>query len=115
MERFQDGELPFLVISLKAGGTGLTLTEANNVIHFDRWWNPAVEDQATDRAYRIGQKNVVTVYKFVAEDTIEERISQILKEKTDLAESILGDVGGEVTSKLSPRELLSAMRYQRKL
>ena len=58
---------------------------------------------------------MVTVYKFVAEDTIEERISQILKEKTDLAESILGDVGGEVTSKLSPRELLSAMRYQRKL
>ena len=74
-----------------------------------------MEDQATDRAYRIGQKNVVTVYKFVAEDTIEERISQILKEKTDLAESILGDIGGEVTSKLSPRELLSAMRYQRKL
>ena len=115
VERFQSGELPFLVISLKAGGTGLTLTEANNVIHFDRWWNPAVEDQATDRAYRIGQKNMVTVYKFVAEDTIEERISQILKEKTDLAESILGDIGGEVTSKLSPRELLSAMRYQRKL
>lgn len=115
VESFQSGELPFLVISLKAGGTGLTLTEANNVIHFDRWWNPAVEDQATDRAYRIGQKNVVTVYKFVAEDTIEERISQILKEKAELAESMLGDIGGEVTSKLSPRELLSAMRYQRKL
>lgn len=115
VESFQSGELPFLVISLKAGGTGLTLTEANNVIHFDRWWNPAVEDQATDRAYRIGQKNVVTVYKFVAEDTIEERISQILKEKAELAESMIGDIGGEVTSKLSPRELLSAMRYQRKL
>ena len=115
VESFQSGELPFLVISLKAGGTGLTLTEANNVIHFDRWWNPAVEDQATDRAYRIGQKNVVTVYKFVAEDTIEERISQILKEKAELAESMIGDIGGEVTSKLSPRELLPAMRYQRKL
>ncbi|MDD7588085.1 DEAD/DEAH box helicase [Bullifex porci] len=115
VESFQSGELPFLVISLKAGGTGLTLTEANNVIHFDRWWNPAVEDQATDRAYRIGQKNIVTVYKFVAEDTIEERISQILKEKAELAESMIGDIGGEVTSKLSPRELLSAMRYQRKL
>ena len=115
VDSFQSGEIPFLVISLKAGGTGLTLTEANNVIHFDRWWNPAVEDQATDRAYRIGQKKVVTVYKFIAEDTIEERISQILKEKTELAESVLGEVGGEVTSKLSPRELLSAMRYTRKI
>ena len=115
VDSFQNGEIPFLVISLKAGGTGLTLTEANNVIHFDRWWNPAVEDQATDRAYRIGQKKVVTVYKFIAEDTIEERISQILKEKTELAESVLGEVGGEVTSKLSPRELLSAMRYTRKI
>ena len=115
VDSFQKGEIPFLVISLKAGGTGLTLTEANNVIHFDRWWNPAVEDQATDRAYRIGQKKVVTVYKFIAEDTIEERISQILKEKTELAESVLGEVGGEVTSKLSPRELLSAMRYTRKI
>lgn len=115
VDSFQNGEIPFLVISLKAGGTGLTLTEASNVIHFDRWWNPAVEDQATDRAYRIGQKNLVTVYKFVAEDTIEERISQILKDKTELAESILGEVGGEVTSKLSPRELLSAMRYTRKI
>ena len=115
VDSFQSGEIPFLVISLKAGGTGLTLTEANNVIHFDRWWNPAVENQATDRAYRIGQKKVVTVYKFIAEDTIEERISQILKEKTELAESVLGEVDVEGTSDVSPRELLSAMRYTRKI
>ncbi|MDY5931327.1 MAG: DEAD/DEAH box helicase [Candidatus Ornithospirochaeta sp.] len=115
VESFQRGEIPFLVISLKAGGTGLTLTEASNVIHFDRWWNPAVENQATDRAYRIGQRNPVAVYKFVAEDTIEEKISEILDEKKELAQSVLGDISGEITGKLSPRELLDAMRFTRKM
>ncbi|MDD5973773.1 MAG: DEAD/DEAH box helicase [Spirochaetales bacterium] len=115
VDSFQNGEYPFLVISLKAGGTGLTLTRATNVIHFDRWWNPAVEDQATDRAYRIGQKNRVSVYKFVAQDTIEEKISEILKQKSELATSILSDAGGEITTKLSPEELLKAMKCTREI
>ena len=75
VEAFQrDGGPPFFVLSLKAGGTGLNLTSAANVIHFDRWWNPAVENQATDRAFRIGQKQNVLVHKFVCRGTIEERI-----------------------------------------
>jgi hypothetical protein len=81
---------PVLILSLKAGGVGLNLTAANHVFHFDRWWNPAVESQATDRAYRIGQTRTVQVHKFVVSGTLEERIDQMIQEKTDLADQIIG-------------------------
>src|SRR5206468_7486705 len=85
VERFQTDEtVPFFVLSLRAGGTGLNLTAASQVIHFDRWWNPAVESQATDRAFRIGQKRNVVVHKFVCRGTVEERIDSLIAEKTDL-------------------------------
>ena len=79
-KKFQDDErVPFFVLSLKAGGTGLNLTAASHVVHFDRWWNPAVENQATDRAFRIGQKRNVLVHKFVCRGTIEEKIDQLIE------------------------------------
>jgi SNF2 family DNA or RNA helicase len=81
------------VLSLKAGGFGLNLTAANHVFHYDRWWNPAVEDQATDRAHRIGQDRRVQVHKFVCVGTLEERINAMLEEKRNLADNIIG--GGE--------------------
>ena len=91
VETFQDPDGPsFFVLSLKVGGTGLTLTEANHVIHFDRWWNPAVEDQASDRAFRIGQKKNVLVHTCITQGTLEERIDSLIAEKRDLAEEILG-------------------------
>jgi clan AA aspartic protease len=94
VESFQrESGPPFLVLSLKAGGTGLNLTAASQVIHFDRWWNPAVEDQATDRAFRIGQKRNVLVHKFVCRGTVEERIDALIAEKTDLARNVVA--GGE--------------------
>jgi SNF2 family DNA or RNA helicase len=86
----EKGGEPILIISLKAGGTGLNLTRATHVIHYDRWWNPAVEDQATDRAYRIGQHCNVSVYKLVSQGTLEERIDQLLEQKRELAEQIVG-------------------------
>jgi len=96
VERFQDEQgPPFFVLSLKAGGTGLNLTQASHVIHFDRWWNPAVENQATDRAFRIGQKNNVLVHKFICQGTIEERIDALLNEKTTLANDLL-EGGAEI-------------------
>ena len=82
---------PIFVLSLKAGGTGLNLTAANHVFHYDRWWNPAVENQATDRAYRIGQKRDVQVHKLVCVGTLEERIDQLLKKKSALADSVVGN------------------------
>lgn len=88
--RFQAGELGVLIISLKAGGTGLNLTAASQVIHFDRWWNPAVEDQATDRAWRIGQRETVIVHRLIAAGTIDERIAEMIERKRDLATSIVG-------------------------
>ncbi len=93
VERFQSGELPVLILSLKAGGTGLNLTAASHVIHYDRWWNPAVEDQATDRAYRIGQDKTVNVHRLVTAGTVEDRIAVMLHQKRELAESVLA--GGE--------------------
>ncbi len=84
---------PIMILSLKAGGTGLNLTQATTVFHFDRWWNPAVEDQATDRAYRIGQKSPVNVYKFITNGTIEEKIDALLEEKRDLADKIVSSSG----------------------
>ena len=101
---FQDGAAPVFLLSLKAGGTGLNLTRADHVIHFDRWWNPAVEDQATDRAHRIGQTRAVQVHRLLTEGTIEQRIGQLLDRKRDLAESVLGT--GEVAlTELSNEEL----------
>jgi non-specific serine/threonine protein kinase len=90
VRRFQDDELvPFFVISLKAGGSGLNLTAASHVIHFDRWWNPAVENQATDRAFRIGQTKNVLVHKFVCRGTVEEKIDQLIESKTQLSRDLL--------------------------
>lgn len=90
--RFQEDETaaPILFVSLRAGGTGLNLTRATHVIHYDRWWNPAVEDQATDRAYRIGQDRNVSVYKMVCQGTLEERIDELLEQKRALAENVVG-------------------------
>ncbi|MCX6979943.1 MAG: DEAD/DEAH box helicase [Verrucomicrobia bacterium] len=104
----RDDGPPFFVLSLKAGGTGLTLTAASHVIHFDRWWNPAIENQATDRAFRIGQKKNVLVHKFVCRGTIEERIDALISEKKALAESVLGPEGGTETlfTEMSNDELL---------
>ncbi|GAB4383531.1 MAG: DEAD/DEAH box helicase [Phycisphaerales bacterium] len=92
VETFQkaDGSRPILILSLKAGGVGLNLTAATHVFHFDRWWNPAVENQATDRAYRIGQTRTVQVHKFVVRGTLEERIDEMIESKTELAERIIG-------------------------
>jgi len=90
IQRFQAGRSPIFVLSLKAGGFGLNLTAANHVFHFDRWWNPAVENQATDRTFRIGQKKNVFVHKFVCLGTLEERIDQMIEQKKALAESVIG-------------------------
>ena len=98
-------ESPILLLSLRAGGVGLNLSKASIVIHVDRWWNPAVEDQATDRAYRIGQENKVFVYKMVTEGTIEERISKMLEEKRALADKIIKVTGEEWITELSLGEL----------
>ena len=110
VESFQqpDGP-PFMVISVKAGGTGLNLTAASHVIHFDRWWNPAVENQATDRAFRIGQKKNVMVHKFVCQGTIEERIDALIEGKMSLAHDLVtGDGGAEkLLTDMSAEELLS--------
>ena len=85
------------MLSLKAGGAGLNLTAASHVIHFDRWWNPAVENQATDRAFRIGQKRNVLVHKFVCRGTVEERIDEMIESKRQLAEEFLAG-GGEINA-----------------
>ena len=92
-----DDAPPVLLVSLRAGGTGLNLTRATHVIHYDRWWNPAVEDQATDRAYRIGQHHNVLVHKMVTEGTLEERIDRMLEEKRELADQVVGSGEAWVT------------------
>lgn len=100
---------PFFVLSLKAGGTGLNLTAASHVIHFDRWWNPAVENQATDRAFRIGQKRNVLVHKFVCHGTVEEKIDALIEEKTMLAHELLEGGGEALLTEMSDRELLETV------
>src|SRR6202023_2064598 len=106
----EDGP-PFFVLSLKAGGTGLNLTAASYVIHFDRWWNPAAETQATDRAFRIGQKRNVLVHKFVCRGTIEERIDQLIESKRQMTEDFLSEAGGEVNlTEMSDQDLLALVR-----
>ena len=94
------------MLSLKAGGTGLNLTKAAHVIHFDRWWNPAVENQATDRAYRIGQKKNVLVHKFVCQGTIEEKIDELLNSKKGLSDELLTPEKETNLTELSNAELL---------
>ncbi len=107
VDRFQTDEaVPFFVLSVKAGGTGLNLTAASHVIHFDRWWNPAVEDQATDRAHRIGQRRNVLVHKFVCRGTVEERIDALIAGKKQLAGEVLGQDGGKLVTEMSDEELL---------
>ncbi|KQX46357.1 helicase SNF2 [Streptomyces sp. Root66D1] len=98
--RFQNGEVPVFLLSLKAAGTGLNLTRAEHVVHYDRWWNPAVEAQATDRAYRIGQDRPVQVHRLIAEGTIEDRIATMLDRKRELADSVLG-TGGDTPPELT--------------
>ena len=102
--RFQAGEVPVFLLSLKAGGTGLTLTRATHVLHYDRWWNPAVEDQATDRAYRIGQDHPVQVHRLIAEGTLEDRIAALLETKRELADAVIGSGEGWI-AQLSDAEL----------
>lgn len=111
VEKFQgESYVPFLVASVKAGGTGLNLTKANHVIHFDRWWNPAVENQATDRAFRIGQKKNVIVHKLVCEGTIEEKIDAMIESKKELAENVIGSGAEKWITELSNEELMSMLR-----
>ncbi|MEU0190822.1 DEAD/DEAH box helicase [Streptomyces afghaniensis] len=104
VRRFQDGEVPVFLLSLKAAGTGLNLTRAEHVVHYDRWWNPAVEAQATDRAYRIGQTRPVQVHRIVAEGTIEDRIAELLARKRELADAVLGS-GEAALTELTDAEL----------
>ena len=107
---FQKGEGDLFLISLKAGGSGLNLTAADYVIHMDPWWNPAVEDQASDRAHRIGQTRPVTVYRLVVKDTIEEKILNLHAEKRELAQTLLS--GSDAAGKISADELLNLLRSQ---
>jgi non-specific serine/threonine protein kinase len=107
VKRFQeDDRVPFFVISLKAGGAGLNLTGASHVVHFDRWWNPAVENQATDRAFRIGQTKNVLVHKFVCRGTIEERIDQLIDSKRQLSQDLLEGGGEMLLTEMKDDELL---------
>jgi non-specific serine/threonine protein kinase len=107
VQRFQEDEsVPFFVLSLKAGGAGLNLTAASHVVHFDRWWNPAVENQATDRAFRIGQSKNVLVHKFVCRGTVEEKIDELIESKKQLSRDLL-EGGGELNlTELKDDELL---------
>jgi SNF2 family DNA or RNA helicase len=114
VKRFQDDEQapPVFILSLKAGGTGLNLTRANHVFHFDRWWNPAVEDQATDRAFRIGQKRNVQVHKFVTAGTLEEMIDDMIESKKGLAQAVVGS-GENWLTEMSTDELRKVVSLRR--
>jgi non-specific serine/threonine protein kinase len=111
VDRFQSGEyVPFFILSLKAGGVGLNLTEANHVVHFDRWWNPAVENQATDRAFRIGQKKNVMVHKFVCKGTIEEKIDALIEDKKQLAGEIVPEAAENWITELNNDQVRDLFR-----
>ncbi|MGC9380099.1 SNF2-related protein [Streptomyces sp. MH13] len=112
VDRFQSGATPVLVLSLKAAGTGLNLTRAGHVVHFDRWWNPAVEEQATDRAYRIGQTQPVQVHRLITEGTVEDRIAEMLQSKRALADAVLGS-GEAALTELTVRELSDLVSLRR--
>ena len=111
VRRFNSGEADVFLISLRAGGTGLNLTAADIVIHYDPWWNVAAQNQATDRAYRIGQRNPVQVYKLIAQDTIEEKIVELQQAKQDLAETVTGSADGAILS-MKPEELLQLLQEE---
>jgi SNF2 family DNA or RNA helicase len=107
VRRFQEDEdVPFFVLSLKAGGAGLNLTAASHVIHFDRWWNPAVENQATDRAFRIGQTKNVLVHKFVCRGTVEDKIDALIESKRELAGDFLSAGADMVLTEMADDELI---------
>ncbi|GJM83109.1 hypothetical protein HMSSN139_56050 [Paenibacillus sp. HMSSN-139] len=109
---FQDGEgSPIFVLSLKAGGVGLNLTRANHVVHYDRWWNPAVENQATDRVFRIGQQKNVEVHKLICQGTLEERIDELIERKKSLSEQVVGS-GEQWLTEMSDEELRSLIMLQ---
>ena len=102
----EDEDVPFFVLSLKAGGAGLNLTAASHVIHFDRWWNPAVENQATDRAFRIGQTRNVLVHKFICRGTVEDKIDQMIESKNQMAGDFLGGEADMLLTEMKDEELL---------
>ncbi len=106
------GGVPVFLLSLKAGGTGLNLTRADHVVHVDRWWNPAVEDQATDRAHRIGQTRPVQVHRMITQGTVEERVAELLRRKRSLADAVLGR-GEAALTELSNAELLDLVSLRR--
>ncbi|CAN5367575.1 DEAD/DEAH box helicase [soil metagenome] len=112
VDRFQAGEVPVFILSLKAAGVGLNLTRADHVIHFDRWWNPAVEDQATDRAYRIGQTRPVQVHRLITEGTVEETIAVLIAAKRDLADAVVNGGDGTLTE-LTDADLADLVRLRR--
>ncbi|GGT41370.1 helicase [Streptomyces matensis] len=111
VRRFQDGEFPVFLLSLKAAGTGLNLTRADHVVHYDRWWNPAVEAQATDRAHRIGQTRPVQVHRLIAEGTVEDRIAALLEAKKELADAVLGS-GEQALTELTNDELATLVELR---
>ncbi|MEU5578037.1 DEAD/DEAH box helicase [Streptomyces huasconensis] len=113
VDRFQSGEVPVFLLSLKAAGTGLNLTRAGHVIHYDRWWNPAVEEQATDRAYRIGQTQPVQVHRLITEGTVEDRVAELLAAKRALADAVLGEGGESALTELSDAELADLVALRR--
>lgn len=105
--RFQgDSYVPFMILSIKAGGVGLNLTKASHVVHFDRWWNPAIENQATDRAFRIGQKKNVIVHKFICEGTVEEKIDEMIEQKKSLSQDVIQDGNETWITEMNNEELL---------
>ena len=104
---FEEGTMPLFLISLKAGGTGLNLTAADYVFHLDPWWNPAIEDQASDRAYRIGQDRPVTIYRLIAAGTVEEKILKLHSTKKSLADALLE--GTEMSSRLGREEIMELL------
>jgi non-specific serine/threonine protein kinase len=111
VKEFQaDDGPPYFVLSLKAGGTGLNLTAASHVIHFDRWWNPAIENQATDRAFRIGQKKNVLVHKFICKGTLEEKIDELIESKRSMSKELLEDGDSVLLTELGNKELLKMVK-----
>ena len=110
--QFQEGQgSPIFILSLKAGGVGLNLTRANHVIHYDRWWNPAVENQATDRVFRIGQHKNVEVHKLICQGTLEERIDELIERKKSLSEQVVGS-GEQWLTEMNDDELQSLIMLQ---
>jgi non-specific serine/threonine protein kinase len=111
VRKFQEDEdVPFFVLSVKAGGAGLNLTAASHVVHFDRWWNPAVENQATDRAFRIGQTKNVLVHKFVCRGTVEDKIDAMIEAKRELAGDFLGGGAEAALTEMKDDELLKLVK-----